>query len=118
VGVNNANGCGFELTVFECLALGKPQVAALVGGVREYLTEQNSTPIQPIISTYLDNKSAGIGGKAELTNPSEYAEAFWKYFSNPELAEKHGKRGRENILKNYRWETLVEYFYKTIVPHL
>jgi hypothetical protein len=24
--------------------------------------------------------------------------AFWKYFSNPELVEKHGKKGRENIL--------------------
>jgi glycosyltransferase involved in cell wall biosynthesis len=118
VGVNNANGGGWELCTAESLALGKPQVSAFVGGIREYLTEQNSTPIQPIINMYLDNKSAGIGGKAELTNPSEYAEAFWKYLSNPELAEKHGKRGRENILKNYRWETLVQYFYKTIVPHL
>lgn len=118
VGCNNCNGGGYELTVFEGLALGKPQVSAFVGGIREYLNEHNSTPIEPAFYYYLDNKSQGIGGKAEMTNPHEYAEGFWKYFSNPELADKHGKRGRENILKHYRWETLVEYFYKKIIPHL
>ena len=118
VGCNNCNGGGYELTVFEGLALGKPQVSAFVGGIREYLNEHNSTPIEPAFYFYLDNKSQGIGGKAEMTNPHEYAEGFWKYFSNPELADKHGKRGRENILKHYRWETLVEYFYKKIIPHL
>lgn len=118
VGVNNCNGGGHELTTSENLALGKPQVAPFVGGIREYLNEHNSTPIYPVFHYYLDNKSQGIGGKAEMTNPHDYAEAFWKYFSNPELAEKHGRRGRENILKHYRWETIVEYFYKKIIPKL
>ena len=118
VGCNNCNGGGYELTVFEGLALGKPQVSSFVGGIREYLNEFNSTPINPSFYYYLDNKGQGIGGKAEMTDPHLFAEAFWKYLSNPELAEKHGKRGRENILKHYRWETLVEYFYKKIIPHL
>ena len=106
------------MTVFECLALGKPQVSSFVGGIREYLTENNSTPIRSTIYQYLDNKGAGIGGKAEITDPHDFAEAFWKYFSNPELANKHGTKGRENILKHYRWETLVEYFYKNILKKL
>ena len=66
----------------------------------------------------MDNKSNGIGGKAELTDPHEYAEAFWKYFSNPELLEKHGIRARKHILTHYRWETLVDYFYKRVIPKL
>ena len=118
VGCNNCNGGGFELTVFECLALGKPQVSSFVGGIREYLTDSNSTPIRSTIYQYLDNKNTGIGGKAEITDPHDFAEAFWKYLSNPELANKHGAKGRENILKHYRWETLVDYFHKNILSKL
>ncbi len=118
VGCNNCNGGGYELTVFECLGLGIPQVASYVGGIREYLNENNSIPIKSTIYQYLDNKSNGIGGKSELTDPHEFALAFWKYFNNPELAKKHGKNGRENILKNYRWETLVDYFYSKILSNI
>ena len=66
----------------------------------------------------MDNKSNSIGGKEELTCPHEYAEGFWKYLSNPELIEKHSKRGRENVLTHYRWESLVNYFYKNVIPKL
>ena len=40
VGCNNCNGGGYELTVFECLGLGKPQVSSYVGGIREYLSKE------------------------------------------------------------------------------
>ena len=118
VGCNNCNGGGYELTVFECLGLGKPQVSSYVGGIREYLEEDNSIPIKSKIYYYLDNKSNGIGGKAEITDPHDFAVGFWKYFSDPELAKKHGINGRENILKNYRWETLVDYFYKKVLINI
>jgi len=118
VGLNTADGEGFGLCGFEGAALGKAQVSAYVGGMKEFLNSQNSLLIEPVMSIYLDNKSKGIGGKAELTNPKDYAEAFWKYFSSPELVEKHGKRSRENILVNYRWESVVNYFYKEIIPKL
>ena len=118
VGVNNCNGEGHGLCQSDQLGVGKPQVCPNIGGLKEFLNEYNSTLINPVSSMYLDNKSAGIGGKAEITNPHDFAEAFWKYFSNPELAEKHGKRGREQMLSHYRWESLVEYFYKRIIPQL
>jgi glycosyltransferase involved in cell wall biosynthesis len=118
VGLNTADGEGFGLCGFEGAALGKAQVSAYVGGMKEFLNSQNSLLIEPVMSIYLDNKSKGIGGKAELTNPKDYTEAFWKYFSSPELVEKHGKRSRENILVNYRWESVVNYFYKEIIPKL
>ena len=59
-----------------------------------------------------------IGGKAEITDPHDFALAFWKYFNNPVLRVKHGKNGRENILKNYRWETLVKYFHSNILTKI
>jgi len=118
VGLNTADGEGYGLCGFEGAALGKAQVSANIGGMKEFLNHQNSILVDPVMSIYLDNKSKGIGGKAELTNPKDYAEAFWKYFSNPELVEKHGKRSRENILTHYRWETLVDYFYHKVIPKL
>jgi glycosyltransferase involved in cell wall biosynthesis len=118
IGVNTTDGSGFELCTAENLGIGKPQVASFIGGTKEYINIHNSTPIESKIYTYGDNKSNGIGCKAEITDPHLYAEAFWKYLSNPELAEKHGKRGREQMLSHYRWETLVEYFYKRIIPQL
>jgi len=118
VGVSTISGEGFGLTVFEHIALGKPQVATYVGGIREFLNENISTIIKPSINLYLDNKSNGIGGIAEIANPSEFAEAFWKYLSNPELGEKQGYRGRQHILTNYKWENLVDYLYNRILLNL
>jgi hypothetical protein len=66
VGLNSADGEGFGLCGFECAALGKAQVSANVGGMKEFLDETNSILIEPVTSIYLDNKSKGIGGKAEI----------------------------------------------------
>lgn len=118
MGINSSDGEGFGLCSFEGIALGQVQIASNIGGMKEFLDPSFSILVDPKINIYLDNKSNGIGGKAELTDPHEYAEGFWRYFSNPELVEKHGKRGRRHILTHYRWETLVEYFYKTIIPKL
>ena len=118
VGLNSTNGAGFELGTSEGSGVGKPQIAAYIGGIQDYTNDQTSILIKPVSFIYLDNKNKGIGGKAELGSPHEYAEAFWKYFSNPELAQKHGKRGRENMLTNYRWEQLCEYFYKNVLTKL
>jgi len=118
VGLNTADGEGYGLCGFESAALGRAQVSAKVGGIQEFLNDNNSILIEPCMSIYLDNKSKGIGGKAELTNPKEYADAFWKYFCNPDLVKRHGKNSRENILTHYRWESLVKYFYEKIIPKL
>lgn len=118
IGLNTADGEGFGLCGFEGAGLGKPQISSNVGGMKEFLSDNFSILVNPTVSIYLDNKSKGIGGKAELTDPKEYAEGFWKYFSNQELVEKHGKISRKHILKNYRWETMVNVFYKNILPKL
>jgi glycosyltransferase involved in cell wall biosynthesis len=118
VGLNSADGEGFGLCGFESMGLGKPQVSANVGGIKEFMDNTMACVIEPSFKIYLDNKSNGIGGAAELTDPHLYAEAFWKYLSNPDLADKHGKRARKHILTNYRWETMVDFFHRNIVPKL
>jgi glycosyltransferase involved in cell wall biosynthesis len=118
VGLNSADGEGFGLCGFEGLALGKAQISAYVGGMREFLNDNIALLVKPKINIYLDNKSNGIGGVAELTDPHDYAEAFWKYFSSPELVEKHGYRGRQHIITNYKWENMVDYLYNRIIVNL
>jgi len=118
IGLNTADGEGYGLCVFEGAALGKPQISSYVGGMREFLSEDYSILIKPTISIYLDCKSVGIGGKAELTSADEYFNAFWKYYTNPELVTEHGIKSRKHILTHYRWETLVEYFYKKILLNI
>lgn len=118
IGLNTADGEGFGLCTFEGLALGKPQVASYVGGMREFINEDYSFIIKPTSYLYLDTKTAGIGGKAELVSPQDCADVFWKYFTDSNLLEEHGKKARKHILQNYRWESLVEYFHKNILKKL
>ena len=118
VGLNTADGEGFGLCGFEGLAVGRAQVSSYVGGMREFLNDNISILIRPKVNIYLDNKSNGIGGVAEICEPKDFADAFWKYFSNPELMNKHATRGRQHILTNYRWENMVEHLYKNIISKL
>ena len=118
VGLNTADGEGFGLCGFEGLAVGRAQVSSYVGGMREFLNETISILVKPKVNIYLDNKSNGIGGVAEICEPKDFADAFWKYFSNPELMNKHATRGRQHILTNYRWESMIQYLYKNIISKL
>jgi len=115
IGLNTADGEGFGLCTFEGLGVGKPQVASYLGGMIEFLSEDYSFKIEPKSYIYLDHKSVGIGGKAELISPEECANIFFKYYMDRNLLKTHGENARKNILTHYRWETLVEYFYNNII---
>ena len=118
IGLNTADGEGFGLCTFEGLGVGKPQVASYLGGMIEFLSDDYSFKIEPKSYIYLDHKSVGIGGKAELISPHECAEIFFKYYMDRNLLKNHGKNARKNILTHYRWETLVEFFYKNIIKKI
>ena len=70
---------------------------------------------RPCTAIYLDCKSAGIGGKAEIGSPDDYGNAFWKYYNDEELLKSHGEKAREYIITHYRWETVVDYFYNNVL---
>jgi glycosyltransferase involved in cell wall biosynthesis len=118
VGLNTADGEGFGLCGFEGLAIGKAQISSYVGGMREFLNDNISILVKPKVNIYLDTKNNGIGGVAEICDPHDFAEAFWKYFSSPDLMQKHATRGRQHIMTNYRWETMIEYLHSKILSKL
>lgn len=118
VGINTAEGEGFGLTSIEGAALGKPQIVTNCGGHIEFLDNSFSTLINPVAKLYGDLKSNGIASVPEICSYKDFADAMWKYFSNPDLEIKHGIRARKHILTHYRWETMVEYFYGKIIPNL
>ena len=111
IGINTCEGEGYGLCQIEHLAVGAPQVCPKIGGLQEFLSNENSTLIDAKWKYYIDKTRDGIGGIAEVGCPLEYGQALWKYYMDPTLCEKHAKQGREDILTHYRWETVVEYFY-------
>lgn len=120
ISLNHAKGEGWGLCQSENLGVGKPQVASKVGGMQEFMDNTMSTLIEPLYRSYHDNKPSakGIGGIDENCNPYDFTDAIWKYFSNPELVQKHGKRGRKNMLQHYRWESMVQHFHDNILTKL
>lgn len=114
IGINTCEGEGFGLCQFEHLAVGKPQIAADIGGFKEFLTNDTSTLITPKWFYYVDKIRDGIGGYAEVSEPKDFADAIWKYYTNPNLTLKHGTLGRKNILQNYEWKDMVNILHQII----
>lgn len=114
VGLNTCEGEGFGLCQFEHAGIGCPQIAPNIGGFKEFLNTGNSTLVEPKWSYYIDKQRDGIGGYAEVSDPKDIADAIWKYYTNPALAAKHGKNARAEVLRHYRWETMVDYFHKEL----
>lgn len=115
VGLNTCEGEGFGLCQIEHLALGCPQICPKIGGLQEFANSDNSQVIEAKWRYYIDKHRDGIGGIAEIGDPVEYAEAIWKYYSDPKLLSKHSKAGRNYIIQHYKWETVVEHFHKILL---
>ena len=117
LGLNTCEGEGWGLCQSEHAAVGAPQVAPKIGGLQEFLHADNSTLIEAKWKYYIDKQRDGIGGIAEVGDPKEYADAIWKYYTQPHLTEKHGKKARMEILQHFRWETVVDHF-ATIIHNI
>jgi glycosyltransferase involved in cell wall biosynthesis len=115
VHVSNVLGEGFGLIAFECAGIGRGVVAPDIGGHKEFLLPSHSILVKPVMESYLDNQTDGIGGLAEISNPADIAEGLWAYYTNPKLLKKHSARAREYILTNYQWPTMVAYFHDMLL---
>lgn len=114
IGLNTCEGEGFGLCQIEHLALSSPQVCPKIGGLQEFANSDNSMMIEPKYRYYVDKSRDSIGGIGEVSDPKDFAAAIWKYYMDPELYAKHSKAGREYILHNYRWTTIVDHFHTII----
>lgn len=114
IGLNTCEGEGWGLCQSEHAAVGCPQVAPRIGGMQEFLSNDHSILVDPKWRYYIDRQRDGIGGMAEVGDPMEYADAIWKYYTNPDLVKDHGKKARQYIIQHFRWETVVDHFYRVI----
>lgn len=114
IGLNTCEGEGWGLCQSEHAAVGCPQVAPAIGGLQEFLHNGIAQLVEAKWRYYIDKQRDGIGGIAEVGNPDDYADAIWKYYTNPKLVEQHGQKSRKHILSNYRWETVVNHFHRVI----
>ena len=78
------------IKLFEYMAMEKPIVASRIGQIAQVIR----------------NKENGI--LVEPGNPEELAEAFSVIYNDRQLATRLGKNAREDVLKNYNWESNVE----------
>ena len=114
VGINTCDGSGFELTSFQHAAVGKGQIAPNIGGCKDYILKDHALVIEPKFNLYIDSGRDGVGGKSEICDHVDFADAIEYYYANPDLAEEHGKKSREYILKTYRYEDIGEKLYDII----
>ena len=103
---------GWGLTCSETLGIGRAQVASYVGGHKEFMHEGIAQLIKPVMRKYgeINSKMKGIGSVDEICLPEDFTDALWKYFTSPDLVEKHGSKGRKHILQNYMWKKVVHDF--------
>jgi len=114
IGVNTCDGEGYGLCNFEMAAVGNPQVVPKLGGFREFFNDQNALLVDTKWNYVVSNDRDAVGGEAECSDPADFANAIWKYYQNPSLMKKHGKKAREDILTNYHWDDVVNHFHRVI----
>jgi len=118
IGINTCDGEGFGLCNFEQAAIGIPQIVPALGGFLHFFDETNAIMIKPKLSIYVDSAHDGVGGEAELSAASDFADAIMKYYESPELMKSHGKAARSKILKEFQWKdiasSMMEAVYQTV----
>ena len=108
VGITAADGEGFGLCQFEAMGIGIPQVVPYIGGFRDFcIPNHNSICVQPKTELYLPLALSVIGGKGEITDPTDLALAAEEYLLDTDLREAHGKAAMETVL-TYRWANEVK----------
>lgn len=101
--VLSTTGEGFGLPIIESMAAGTPNICTdyttaeeLIGdnGIRVPLNKGH-----PYITGQLNTDRA-------LVDTDKLANAMEKMYKNPKLRKRYSKNARENVLKNYSWETV------------
>lgn len=106
IGINTCDGEGFGLCNFEQGGIGIPQVVSRLGGFIDYFDDNNSMLIDPKMSYYVDSTRDIVSGEALLISYEDVVDAVITYYSEKTLRIEHGKKIRENILKNYDWNNI------------
>jgi glycosyltransferase involved in cell wall biosynthesis len=108
VGINTCDGEGFGLCNFEQAAIGIPQVVPRLGGFLTFFDDECAYLVEPKISYYVDASRDAIGGEALMCDHLDFADGLMAYYEDEELRKRHGKRGREKIVSEYKWRDVTK----------
>jgi len=86
----------FGIVALEAMASAKPVIVTRVGG------------LQRIVSDGVD------GFIVEPFNVQKLAEKLARLVGDPQLCSSMGEAGRQKVLDNYQWETILERYYRPI----
>lgn len=113
IGINTCDGEGFGLCNFEHAICGKPQIVPRIGGFVDYLDDNNTIFVEPMMAIYntSENNKDGTGGEMCLSLYSDFVSAVETYAQNRKLMEAHGESVRNSILsKPYTWDEVGDRF--------
>lgn len=103
VGINTCDGEGFGLCNFENAGVGVPQIVPALGGFLDFFDSTCSIMISPCTTFYVDSTRDAVGGEAQMSKHSDFADAILTYYRDPDLARRHGSEARRRITAGYKW---------------
>jgi glycosyltransferase involved in cell wall biosynthesis len=110
IGINTCDGEGFGLCNFEQAAIGIPQVVPRIGGFRHFFDDGCALMVDPVTSIYVDATRDSVGGEAELSRSSDFADAILRYYDSPALRAAHGAAARQRITESFTWARVASDF--------
>jgi glycosyltransferase involved in cell wall biosynthesis len=114
VELSTAQGEGVGLAQLEQAGIGCSQIALAVGGLTEFLDLGNSLLIVPKAWGYVDKNAESFGGRCNIVDYHDVAEAILFYYDNPDVRREHGRLSRERIKERNAWSKLMDQLYKMI----
>jgi len=110
IGINTCEGEGFGLCNFEQAAIGIPQICPNIGGFKDFFNDNNAQLVEPVACIYnCDPEAKSIGGKIELCNSQDFADAIIELYDNEERRFKLSVTGKTGIPLKYRWSDIAKH---------
>jgi glycosyltransferase involved in cell wall biosynthesis len=110
VGLNTCLGEGFGLCNLEHSCVGKPQVVAGVGALKDIFTNAYATVIEPRAALYVPQYLDDHQGYIEICSADDFAKALERYYQERALAQLHGTMAQTTLTKKYEWATILREF--------
>jgi glycosyltransferase involved in cell wall biosynthesis len=114
VGLSTTQGEGVGLAQLEHAGIGRPQIAPAVGGLTEFLDGECSMLVEPKVPVYVDKAMEPFGGRCDIVDYRDVADAILYYYDNPDVRKRHVELGSKRIKKRYAWPELMDGLYETI----
>jgi glycosyltransferase involved in cell wall biosynthesis len=109
VGISDAEG--FGLSTFESLSCETPIIVTMTGGLQQQVTDGKEwfgVGIEPASKAIIGSQGVPFIYEDRIAG-KDFVNALLKmYEMSPEMRAQLGRKGRENIIKNYNFEQTLE----------